>query len=94
MILSGCQGKPRTPTILDKKCPQCGQDIEMFSTDTEARCENCGFVAYNDTLSCVQWCKYARQCVGDEMYEQMMKIAAKQKEEAAALRKQRREANI
>ena len=87
MIMSGCQGKPRTPTILEKKCPQCGHDIEMFSIDTEARCENCGFVAYNDTLSCVQWCKYARQCVGDEMYEQMMKIAAKQKEEAAALRK-------
>ena len=93
MILEGCQGKPRTPTILDKVCPQCGHEIEMFSTDTEARCEHCGFVAYNDTLSCVQWCKYARQCVGDEMYEQMMQIAAKQKEEAAALRKQRREAS-
>ena len=94
MILSGCQGKPRTPTILDKKCPQCGQDIEMFSTDTEARCENCGFVAYNDTLSCVQWCKYARQCVGDEMSEQMMQSAAKQRWEAGAARKQRREAKV
>lgn len=39
MIMSGCQGKPRTPTILEKKCPQCGHDIEMFSIDTEARCE-------------------------------------------------------
>ena len=35
--------------------------------------------AYNDTLSCVQWCRYARKCVGDEMYEVMMKIAATQK---------------
>ena len=35
--------------------------------------------AYNDTLSCVQWCQYARKCVGDEMYEVMMKIAAEQK---------------
>ena len=78
---------------IGEACPQCGHEIEMFSTDTEARCEHCGFVAYNDTLSCVQWCKYARQCVGDEMYEQMMQIAAKQKEEAAALRKQRREAS-
>ena len=83
MIMSGCQGKPRTPTILDKVCPQCGHEIEMFSTDTEARCEHCGFVAYNDTLSCVQWCKYARQCVGDEMYEHMMEIAAAQKARAA-----------
>lgn len=91
MILDGCQGKPRTPTIEEKICPQCGHTIEIFSTDTEVACENCGFVVYNDALSCVQWCKYARQCVGDAMYEQMMQIAARQKEEAAQKRKKRLE---
>ena len=91
MILDGCQGKPRTPTIEEKICPQCGNTIEIFSTDTEVACENCGFVVYNDALSCVQWCKYARQCVGDAMYEQMMQIAARQKEEAAQKRKKRLE---
>lgn len=91
MILDGCQGKPRTPTIEEKICPQCGHIIEIFSTDTEVACENCGFVVYNDALSCVQWCKYARQCVGDAMYEQMMQIAARQKEEAAQKRKKRLE---
>lgn len=30
-------------------------------------------------LSCVQWCQYARKCVGDEMYEVMMKIAVEAK---------------
>ena len=48
---------------------------KFFSVDTEAACEHCGFVIYNDQLSCVQWCKYARQCVGDRMYENMMEIA-------------------
>ncbi len=91
MILDGCQGKPRTPTIEEKICPQCGHTIEIFSTDTEVACENCGFVVYNDALRCVQWCKYARQCVGDAMYEQMMQIAARQKEEAAQKRKKRLE---
>lgn len=91
MILDGCQGKPRTPTIEEKICPQCGHTIEIFSTDTEVACENCGFVVYNDALSCVQWCKHARQCVGDAMYEQMMQIAARQKEEAAQKRKKRLE---
>ena len=75
----------------EKICPQCGHTIEIFSTDTEVACENCGFVVYNDALSCVQWCKYARQCVGDAMYEQMMQIAARQKEEAAQKRKKRLE---
>lgn len=79
MIMDGCQGKPRTPTLEEKICPQCGNPIEIFSTDTQVTCEVCGFVAYNDGLSCVQWCKYARQCVGDEMYERMMEIAAQQK---------------
>lgn len=60
-MLDGCQGKTRTPTIIEKVWPQCG------------------FIAYNDTLSCVLWCQYARKCVGDEMYEHMMEIAALQK---------------
>ena len=78
-MLDGCQGKPRTPTIIEKVCPQCGELIELFSIDTQMACEKCGFIAYNDTLSCVQWCKYARKCVGVEMYEVMMKITAEQK---------------
>ena len=79
MIFEGCQGKPKTPTIHEKVCPQCGEIIELFSIDTQVACEKCGFVAYNDSLSCVQWCTYARQCVGEEMYQQMMEIAAQQK---------------
>ena len=79
MIMEGCQAKPRTPTIIEKTCPQCGQLIEMFSIDTQMACEKCGFVAYNDTLSCVQWCQYAKKCVGEEMYNAMMEIAQNQK---------------
>ena len=70
MIMEGCQARPRTPTISEKICPQCGHEIELFSIDT---------VAYNDALSCVQWCQYAKSCVGEEMYEHMMKVAAAQK---------------
>ena len=92
MTMDGCMGKPRTPTIIEKTCPQCGSEIEMFSIDTEVACEKCGFVAYNDTLSCVQWCQYAKRCVGEEMYEHMMKIAEVQKQRAAEERRRRREA--
>ena len=91
MIADGCQGKPRTPTIHEKVCPVCGGVIELFSIDTQAACERCGFIAYNDTLSCVQWCAHARKCVGDEMYEHMMKIAALQKQKAAKERQSKKE---
>ena len=83
MLTEGCQGRPRTPTLHERICPNCGSIIELFSIDTQAVCDNCGFIAYNDTLSCVQWCAHARKCVGDEMYEHMMKIAAMQKQRAA-----------
>ncbi len=80
MIMEGCQAKPRTPTIIEKTCPNCGRLIEMFSIDTQMQCEHCGFVAYNDTLSCVQWCQYAKECVGEELYNQLMGVLAAQKE--------------
>ena len=83
MIMIGCQAMPRTLWFIVKNCPQCGHEIELFSIDTQMPCEHCGFVAYNDTLSCVQWCQYARQCVGDEMYEQMMRVLESQKERSA-----------
>ena len=92
MILEGCQGKPRTPEILEKVCPQCGSEIELFTCDTQAVCEHCGFVVYNDTLSCVQWCKYAKQCVGEETYEKLMIIARRNQEKADAERRARLEA--
>ena len=92
MIMDGCQGKPRTPTIEDRICPNCGNPIEIFSTDTEVACDRCGFVVYNDKLSCVQWCKYAKQCVGEETYEKLMVIARRNQEKADAERRARLEA--
>ncbi|MBQ8359720.1 MAG: hypothetical protein IJ030_05230 [Oscillospiraceae bacterium] len=80
MTYTGCQSKSKDITINERVCPQCGNIIELFSVDTEVACDRCGFVAYNDTLSCVQWCQYAKQCVGEEMYEAMMAIAKRKKE--------------
>ena len=55
-MLGGCQGKPRTPTIIEKICPRCGEVIELFPIDTQVSCEKCGFIAYKDTLSGVRLC--------------------------------------
>jgi ribosomal protein S27AE len=62
-----------TPTLKVKKCPECGTEVELFSTDQQVACAKCGFVVYNDIISCIRWCKVARECVGDEMYEKLMK---------------------
>lgn len=72
-MLDHCPGTAnlRTPTLAIKKCPQCGEEVELFSNDISVKC-NCGFVVYNDIESCVRWCKYAKECVGDEVYNNIM----------------------
>ncbi len=82
MVFEGCQSKSKDISIMEKKCPRCGHEIELFSVDTEMACEHCGYVVYNDTLSCVQWCQYAKECVGEVMYNHMLEVAKKQKERA------------
>ena len=89
MIMQGCQGRTKAQSFEEKVCPVCGNLIEIFSIDTSVSCDNCGFVAYNDTLNCVQWCQYARKCVGDEMYEHMMRVAEDQKKRAAEEKRRR-----
>lgn len=72
-MLDHCPGAAniRTPTLAIKKCPQCGEEVEMFSNDIFVKCR-CGFEVYNNIASCVQWCKYAKECVGEEMYNKLM----------------------
>jgi hypothetical protein len=74
-MIENCPGvsKILRPTLKIKKCPQCGEDVEVVSTDMKTECPKCKFVIYNDVTSCVQWCQYARECVGDELYERLKK---------------------
>ena len=74
-IFSGCPGASsfKVPTIKEKICPVCGSIIELFSTDVSVQCDNCGFTAYNDLQSCIQWCSHAEECIGTEMYEKLVK---------------------
>jgi NADH pyrophosphatase NudC (nudix superfamily) len=58
----------KSPTLEIKICPRCGEEVEIFSDDMKATCQGCNLEIFNDIVSCVQWCKYARECVGDEMF--------------------------
>ncbi|MCL1794211.1 MAG: hypothetical protein FWG34_10095 [Oscillospiraceae bacterium] len=74
-MISGCPGAAAFKGAQELKikiCPECGGEIEIFSRDSHAKCK-CGFVAYNDSQSCIAWCAYARKCVGDEIYDDFIK---------------------
>jgi ribosomal protein S27E len=30
------------PTIIVKKCPQCGAEVEFFSDERQVKCDKCG----------------------------------------------------
>ena len=62
-----------TPTLKIMNCPECGEEIEIFSTDVKVKCSNCGFTVYNNVESCIQWCIYAKECVGEKLYNKLKK---------------------
>lgn len=81
-IIDDCPGAAdlRRPTIIFKTCPRCGEEIELFSNDVKMDCDSCGFTIYNDTMSCVKWCEYAKECVGEEAYNQVMEMLKRQEQ--------------
>ena len=62
----------RTPTLKLKDCPECGGEVELFSIDRSVKCGQCGFTVYNEIETCVLWCKYAKECVGEELYNKLV----------------------
>lgn len=75
MLNRKCPGSlAGTPTLKIKKCPECGSKVEVFSNDVSVNCDNCGFTIYNDLESRIQWCKYAKYCVGEELYKKFKRI--------------------
>jgi ribosomal protein S27AE len=68
-LIDRCPGSAgiRTPTLTVMRCPECGEEVEIFSNEVSATCGRCGFVVYNDTASCIRWCRHAEECVGPEL---------------------------
>lgn len=52
----------RTPTLAVKKCPKCGNEVEIFSSDVDVQCSECRFTVTNDLNSCTRWCVYSKEC--------------------------------
>jgi len=62
-----------TPAIKIKKCPNCGGEVELFSIDMKVDCPSCGQPVFNNVNSCAEYCRYAEQCLGTDMYSKLKK---------------------
>ena len=70
-MIEGCPGAQqfRQPHPENVVCPFCGEDVEIWSDEFSAACPQCGKTVSRGGQSCLDWCKAARECVGDETYK-------------------------
>jgi len=70
-MVSGCPGQDgRNLRVSLHKCPNCGNEVEMFSDETRIKCRNCGNYVYKENVpSCIEWCSKARECLGEERWK-------------------------
>jgi DNA-directed RNA polymerase subunit RPC12/RpoP len=56
------------------KCPTCGAEVEIWTHEQSRNCEKCGFEVFKEHVpTCVEWCAYAKDCVGEDAYNRYMK---------------------
>jgi len=56
------------------KCSKCGGEVEIWTDELRGICSNCGMVILkNQEQSCLEWCRMAKECVGEETYNTFMK---------------------
>ncbi len=69
-MINKCPGQDkRNLKVETMKCPECGYELEIFSDEVDVKCPGCKGLACRERLpSCVDWCKHARECVGEKAY--------------------------
>ncbi len=69
----------RSPYPEDILCVFCGAKVEIWSDETETTCKKCTKIVSRDMKpSCLEWCPAARECVGLDKYEKIMKKLSEQ----------------
>lgn len=72
-MFSKCPGQDERnikARIID--CPDCGYKIEIFSDEAKANCPKCKSLVCRVKLpSCIDWCKSARECIGEKRWRQL-----------------------
>jgi len=74
--MNRCPGQDsRKRTVSVHRCPGCAEPVEIFSDEQRRRCPKCKTMVFTEeTPSCIQWCQAARECLGPERYERVMRL--------------------
>jgi hypothetical protein len=75
-MIFGCPGAERFKQTIpeDIACPCCGEELEIWSDEVKVACFKCKtMVIREQRQSCLDWCKFARECVGEAGYNKYLK---------------------
>lgn len=57
------------------RCPSCGREVEIWSDEAMGSCPVCSKTVFRPGMqSCLDWCKHAKECVGEEKLNQYTKM--------------------
>jgi len=71
-----CPGSQRfkQPTPEYIKCQSCGEEVEIWTDEAQTACPKCKkMITRKGFESCLEWCKYAKECVGEQKYSNYLK---------------------
>lgn len=80
MFKESCPGSReiRNPYPEEIVCVFCGKTSEIWSDEVETECRGCGkTISREMKTSCIEWCPAAKECVGLEKYERLMRARPK-----------------
>ncbi len=73
-MYSKCPGQDgRSLRVEVYRCPNCGAGVEIFSDEMKMKCPKCGEMVFKEKVpTCIEWCSYARQCLGEKRWQQLL----------------------
>jgi hypothetical protein len=81
ILKEGCPGSReiRSPYPEELRCVFCGELNEIWSDEPDMNCKGCKKLINREMKpSCIEWCPAAKECVGLEKYERLMKALPKE----------------
>jgi len=77
MSILSCPGANRIKEPIPEFfiCPTCNAEVEIWTNENFRKCGNCGEMVYREQLpTCIEWCDYGKECVGEEAYNRYMEM--------------------
>jgi hypothetical protein len=79
-LKEGCPGSReiKTPYPEEITCFWCDKISEIWSDESEIECKGCKRTITREMRpTCIEWCPAAKECIGAEKYERLMKSGKK-----------------